>query len=131
MPLINPGLVARSPYLSSVFALKRRTAGVDDTGRATITEAVTPNQRGIITNAKISDLQRLPEGSQGEATICVISNTQIYGVQPDREPDVIVWGGSEYLVQAWMPYPQFGAGWSKVLAVQKRIINKPPTGDLA
>jgi hypothetical protein len=131
MPLINPGLVARSPYLSSIFALKRRVAGVDESGRTAITETLTPNQRGIITNAKISDLQRLPEGSQGEATICVISNTQIYGVQPGRDPDVIVWGGAEYLVQAWMPYPQFGAGWSKVLAVQRQIINTPPAGDLA
>ncbi len=123
--LINPGIVASSPFLSQRFWLTTQEQVISDKGRAT---AVPDSRgvRGIVNHASAKDLERLPEGQYAKNVIVVISRTQILGPTPGRQPDIITWAGTDFLVLAAYPYPQYGAGWSWVLAGSGNTVDSAP-----
>lgn len=128
MPLLNPGIVAHSPFLADNFTVTRMKQTISPLGRV----STTPSHicaHGIVTNAKRGDLQNLPEASLAENVISVISETPLLGLQPGSQPDVITWRGTSYKVIHCAPYPQFGRGWYKVLAASQNAIDLPPEPD--
>lgn len=126
MPLINPGIVANSPFLSDVFYRTRMTQEVNEKGRAIQTPA-SLKCRGIVTHAGGEDLKRNPDLQEADVVISVITRTQLQALTPGGSPDVITWAGGDYLVSKCYPYPRFGQGWYKVLATSQNRVNLPPS----
>lgn len=127
MPLLNPGIVANSPFLADNFTVSRMVQVVSNKG--VMTETPTENfcAHGIVNSASRSDLQRLPEGILADNVICVISETQLRGPTPGAQPDIITWRGTSYRVAACDPYPQYGQGWYNILAASQNAIDLMPT----
>lgn len=129
MALLNPGIVASSPFLADWFVLSTMSETVGNNGRATLTPSGA-RQHGIVTQAGPRDLEILPEARRSGAAIMVVTRAQVRDVTPGAAPDVITWRGTDYYVQKVWPYPQFGAGWYKALATSQNIISlMPETGN--
>lgn len=126
MPLLNPGIVATSPFLSDTFYRTRMTQTITEKGRAEPTPS-SVKCRGIVTQAGGEDLRRFPDLQAADVVISVITNTQLQGPSPTTAPDIITWAGGDYLVSKCLPYPRFGIGWFKVLATSQNPINLPPS----
>lgn len=126
MPLIDPGIVATSPYLADDFIVSRAAESISAFGRAEVTYTHLPKCFGIVTSAKRGDLERLPEGQRAQNVISVITRTELRGPTPGNQPDVITWAGTSYLVIKVDPYPRFGQGWYKALAASQNMIDLMP-----
>ena len=125
MPMLNPGVVASSPFLADRFHITKMAETVGDNGRASLTPSSSP-AHGIVTQAGPRDLELLPEARRSGAAIMVVTRSQIRDVTPGAAPDVITWRGTDYYVQKVWPYPQFGQGWYKALATSQNIISLMP-----
>lgn len=128
MPLLNPGVVASSPFLADNFTISTMKQSISPTGRASTVPAHSC-AHGIVTNANRGDLQNLPEGSLAENVISIITESVLLGPRPGYQPDVVTWRGTSYKVIHSAPYPQFGRGWYKALAASQNAIDLPPETD--
>lgn len=126
MPLLNPGIVANSPFLADNFTVSRMTQVINSKGRVTETPS-NSCAHGIVNSASRSDLQRLPESQQAENVISIITETQVRGPTPGAQPDIITWRGTSYRVIACDPYPQYGQGWYNILAASQNAIDLMPS----
>lgn len=126
MPLLNPGIVATSPYLADSFTVSRMAQTVSDKGRV----SETPTHfcgHGIVNHAGSSDLKRMPEGQYSDNVISIVSETQLRGPTPGAQPDIVTWRGTSYRVVLCDPYPHYGQGWYNALAASQNAIDLPPT----
>lgn len=126
MPDLNPGIVVASPFLSDDFQLTRCAQYINAVGRVVQDYGPPIEAFGIVTQASQRDLERLPEFQQAEAVISVVTENELRGPTPGAQPDIITWAGTSYLVRAVLPYPRFGQGWYKALAVSQNAIDLQP-----
>ncbi len=126
MPLINPGVVAMSPYLADFFYITRRQQVTGTNGRISIVSEAPQLAYGIADVAGPNDLKRLPEGQHAGNVMCFISQTKIQGPTPGYQPDIISWAGTDYLVIDTQPYPRLGVGFYQSLASSQNMIDLLP-----
>lgn len=125
MPMLNPGIIVDSPFLSDEFQVIRKAETVGVNGRST-TSAKQFCAHGVVTQAGRGDLERLDDAQRAEYVISVISQTQLRGPTPGAQPDHIKWAGTEFLVIKCLPYPRYGQGWYKILAASQTAIDPMP-----
>lgn len=126
MPLINPGIVAASPFLAgSIFHVTQFAEDVSNLGIVSATPS-TRRCSGIVNCASKDDVKTLPEAVQAAAAITVISREEIRTVSPNNQADVVTWRGTDYRVERCRAYPQYGDGWYKVIAVSANMTNLMP-----
>ena len=106
---------AFDPDMMDGFSVKTRTEAVGTNGRGTITPTTVSGLYGVITVASSSDLDRHPELSRTNRTISVVTQYHLQGEVTGRQPDLVTWRGSDYIVKAIDPYPQFGDGFYQAL----------------
>lgn len=126
MPIIDPGMVASSPFLADEFTITRVTQAVSELGRMQQAGYTNLCGFGIVTSASDKDLERLPEYDQIEAAIKVVTNHELRVVTPGAKADVITWAGTSYMVKSVKPYPRFGRGWYVAIAVSQNAVDIMP-----
>lgn len=126
MPLIDPGLVATSPFLADSFWITRRPQVVGSNGRAQVVNGTPSRAYGIVTVAGPQDLQRLPEQQFAGNVMTFISRRAMLGPTPGYQPDLLSWAGTDYVVLAVWPYPRYGSGWYIALASSMNPVDVPP-----
>lgn len=124
MPLLNPGVVLNSPYLSDVFQIIQRHETMVN-GRSTWTESNPINAYGTVCDASSNDLERVPEGDRAKRIKSFVTPMQVQPVGLQNKPDILVWplsgngAYSRWLVLAVGAYPSYGEGWYQVLAASQ------------
>lgn len=126
MPLLNPGIVANSPFLADNFTVSRMAQTITPKGR--VSEAIAQNicAHGIVNRGSSADLKRMPDSQEADHVISIISETQMRGPTPGNQPDVITWRGTSFRVVLCDPYPQYGQGWYYTLAASQNAIDLMP-----
>lgn len=129
MPLLNPGTVVSSPYLSDDIQIIHRVDSPTLDGRGSITE--TPfNSYAIVCAASTNDLDRVPEAERAKRIMSFITNDRVQPVSGGTQPDMLVWPfdgttGPRWLVVSVQPYPNYGEGWYQVLAASMDVQDVP------
>jgi hypothetical protein len=130
MPLLNPGIVVSSPYLSDDIQIISRAQTVDDNGIVT----TMPSARlsyAIVTVAGPNDLERLPEAARAKRIMSFITNDQVLPIAQDNQPDIIAWPQfsttppGNYVVLDVGAYPNYGEGWYQILAASQDMVDVP------
>ena len=130
MPLLNPGIVVSSPYLSDDIQIITRAITMTDGGRQTIVPT-TRDSWAIVTVAGPNDLERLPEAERSLRVMSFISNDQVRPVADESQPDLITWppvgdpASANYVVLNVGAYPRYGIGWYQVLAASQDMTDVP------
>ena len=129
MPLLNPGAVVSSTYLSDDISIIRRTQTVGNDGMSSVTPSSSASY-AIVCSAGPNDLQRLPEAARAQRIMMFITNAQVRPVGPNNQPDLIVWPATGGTSAQWVvldvgPYPNYGQGWYQVLAASQDVEDVP------
>lgn len=97
------------------FSIKRRSEAVGANGRSTTTSTPLEGLYGVITVASSSDLARHPELQITNRTLSIVTREILQGEAVGRQPDLVTWRGSDYIVKAVDPYPHFGDGFYQAI----------------
>lgn len=116
MPMLDVSAALTNPYTLDKFDVQRRALATNNYGEPTITPTTINNVRGVVYPASPNDLRRLPEAQIMAQTIVVITRFALRGASKDGqaqewEPDVVVWGGDNFLVIATNDYSQYARGF--------------------
>lgn len=126
MPLLNPGIVVDSPFLSDDFMVTRQKQTINTKGRAEIETPEHCKAFGIVTQAKQRDIESLPDLRTDQNVISIVTRHVLRVNTPGYQPDVVTWAGTSYLVRAIKAYPRFGQGWYIALAVSQNAVDIMP-----
>lgn len=128
MPLLNPGIVLSSAYLSDDITITQRDDTIGDDGESVLT----PKSRlsyAIVTAASMKDLERLPEAQRSERIMSFLVPESVRAAAANVQADIITWqsnitgASNDFLVVNVAPYPNYGQGWYQVLAETQDIID--------
>jgi hypothetical protein len=125
MPLLDVSSVLLDPDFADRFNVIRREEGVSDKGRRILTLTTLANKYGVVCAASPNDLRRLPDGQTFDRVISVVSKFPFFGACVGYQPDLIQWRGSSFIVASLDPYPQYGQGFSQVIAVSIDLQDMP------
>lgn len=128
MPTLDVSEILTDPLFSRPLTIERRIETVGNNGRATKqVSQITPKPYGVITSA--SDDRRILTGdAQYRAdAIRVITKFRLSGPAPGREPDVIVYNSSRYVVLQIDDYSDYGVGFTSALCSSTDTLDQPPS----
>lgn len=114
MPLLDVTSVLFDPDFADAFVVRRRVDGVDTHGRSNPTETVLPDVVGVITAASPNDLDRREGYQASTRSISIVTAFPLFTETNGRQPDIVVWAGSNFVVKHVDLYPRFGAGFFQV-----------------
>ena len=115
MALLDVSEILNDPDFVDTFTVIRRAEGVSDKGRAILTlEGIAAV--GVVTMAGPNDLRRLPEAQLQDRTLSIVSKFAFFGASVGYQPDLIQWRNDLYIVSVLDLYPQFGRGFTQVIA---------------
>ena len=115
MPFLDVSSILTDPDFADRITVVRREEGVSDKGRRILT-LYSLDTYGVVTMASPDDLKRMPEAQIFDRVLSVVSKFAFFGACVGFQPDLIQWRGDLYIVSALDPYPQFGAGFTQVIA---------------
>ena len=122
MPLIDPGVIAASPFLSSRFNVRRRIAAVSDKGRSISTDSILKRKVGIVVGGGGGNGQdRTPSATTSTSTYQITTRFPLRKQAIGILPDVVLWRGLELLVTDVVDSTQFGAGWVLATCTSDKI----------
>lgn len=130
MSMVDVSAALTNPYTLDKFNVQRRAVSNNNYGEPTITPTVINNVRGVVYPASPNDLKRLPEAQIMAQTIVVITRFALRGASKDSqaqewEPDVVVWGGDNFLVIATNDYSQAGRGFIYAICSSMDTMDAP------
>jgi len=111
------------PLLGDTFTVRRKVETLNSKGRAILTPTDIPRVFGVITVSSPNDLERLPEEQRMGRHLSIVTKFQLIGPAPGKQPDSVLWRGSELLVQNVEPYPQFGQGFMQAIVGSTDMID--------
>lgn len=112
--MLDVSMVLADPLISDEFDVKRQAESVGANGRTAVTPEWFYKQRGVVKADKPSRLSRRDDGQIVEHSISVISAFSLRDATLGYQPDVVLWGGREYLVVQALPYQRVaGFTWAK------------------
>lgn len=123
MALLNMSEVLLDPLLTSKFHVERRSEVISDKGRAVITPQIISNVVGVVTAANPNDLERLDGYEITQRAITIVTKFRLQGEVTSKQPDVIQWKGSRYIVKIVDYYPQFGNGFIQADCVSMDMVD--------
>lgn len=89
-----------SIFRAYLVAVSRTAAGTYTKGRFTAGTSSTFNIRASIQPASAEDVQTLPEGRRNSKVYAVYSDTQLYTVDGQAQPDLVTFFGETYEVMS-------------------------------
>jgi hypothetical protein len=111
MAFLNVSDVLLDPNLASTFNVERRTETITAKGRSQVATQVFGNIVGVVTATSPNDLARLDDYQITQRAITIVTKFRLQGEVTGKQPDVIDWRGSRYVVKHIDYYPQFGNGF--------------------
>lgn len=117
MPDLDVSFMLSDPMLSDLITVTRRADTVDQKGREQVrVEQVSPNISAVITQEPPDLLHRTPEDEMVPRKIFGATSFAVRGASSGKQPDIITWAGSDYLVIQVLPYSRFGGGTYEFVA---------------
>lgn len=129
MPLLDPGRVVASPFLSDSIWITQQAESLVR-GRSVVTPS-SRRSRAIVNSAGRNELERLPEAQRSKRAMTFVTRDRVRPVSPNAQPDILTWPAEppearkDFLVYAVDPYPQYGVGWYVAIAVSTDIVDAP------
>lgn len=124
MPL-DVSMVLADPMLSDSFSVRRESESVGSNGRTTTVGELIEGLTGIITPEEPADLQRRDDGQLVPHNISIITSFSLRDASFGYQPDVVIWGGTEYLVKKVLSFQRV-SGHTQALATSTRATDRPP-----
>lgn len=124
-----------------VFSVYRRNQTVDNYGRAQILPLVINGVYGVVTAAGPNDIKREEDKQYMDKSIVIVTRWRLQGPSPsvtdpvtgqpspERQPDVIKWGGSYFLIIQLDDYSSYGPGFVQAVARSYDYMDVAPQGD--
>lgn len=132
MPELDVSEALLDPMLTDNFDVIRRIQNIGDNGRATTQNQTFAGRFGVICAASPNDLERLEDSQRMGRNLSLVTQFQLHGPAEqsgvDYQPDVVVWGGDQYVVKHVDPYSRYGAGFIQAIIGSMDIIDQPPPG---
>lgn len=125
MPYLDVSDVLLDPMIADRFTVKRRVQSVSAHGRTSITTTEIPNVVGVVNAASPNDLERLDDSQRMGRHLSIVTKYRLVGPAPGLQPDLIHWGGDDFIVQTIDPYPQYGQGFVQAIVGSINIIDQP------
>ncbi len=110
-PLLDVSFVLTDPDFATSFDVYRRTETVGTNGRSTLSTKKYLGQTGVIYPDGDNTLNRGPSFQATPRSITVVCQFALQGEVQGRQPDIVFWMGSHYLVRTVEPYGHFGQGF--------------------
>lgn len=131
MPDLDVSEALTDPMLTDSFDVLRRKEVLDAHGRVTTPQNQSfAGQYGVISAASPNDLERLEDSQRMGRNLSLITNFRLQGPAEvsgtEYQPDVVVWGGDQYVVKHIDPYSRYGAGFIQAIIGSMDIIDQPP-----
>lgn len=115
MPDLDVSFMVADPMFVDDFNIRRRSEAVSNKGRSVpSTDQVIPAWGTVVQEE--DTLERVPDGQYVPRRIAVYTQAQVLGPVAGRQPDMIDWDGTSYVVTSVQPYARFGAGFYEVKA---------------
>lgn len=125
MPLLDVSSLLFDPDFADTFNVIRREEAVSDKGRNILTLSTIENVVGVVCAASPADLRRLPEAQTFDRVLSIVSKFAFFGACVGFQPDLVQWRGDLYVVSSLDSYPQFGRGFTQILATSIDLQDLP------
>lgn len=125
MPLLNVTSVLASPFFADRFQVRRRTAVVGPNGRNKNKDDLSW-QSGVVQPDGNNTQERNKEEAHGNKTISVITKFPLRDQVNGALPDVVIWRGDEYLVDAVDDLTNYGPGFVEATCISQDAQEAPP-----
>ncbi len=116
-PALDVAFILTDPDLASSFDVIRRTETVGTNGRGTLTTKTAHCAIGVITMASGNTLERAAAYQVMGRVISVVTQFELQGEVTGRQPDLVYWMGSYYIVKECDIYGHFGQGFYEAICV--------------
>lgn len=103
------------PDLADTFVVLQRKDTVGTNGRTVITSTKVAGQLGIFCTASRNDLERLDDEQRMGRHMSVVTKFRLQGPSPGRQPDIVQWNGSDFIVQFVDLYTNYGPGFIQAI----------------
>lgn len=132
MPMLDVRVALTNPYTLDTFSVSRRQETVNSFGESTQAPTLFNGINGVVYPEGDENLDRRDAPQLQAKTIVVITRFALRGASVDGagaswQPDVIVWSGSNYVVDRVEDYSRYAAGFIKVSASLLDSTAPPPT----
>lgn len=103
------------PDTADTFTVLQRTDNVNVKGRSVIQATKITGQLGIFCTASRNDLERLDDEQRMGRHMSVVTKFRLQGPSPNRQPDIVQWNGSDFVVQFVDLYTNYGPGFIQAI----------------
>jgi hypothetical protein len=125
--MLDVSMVLHDPMLSSEFDVRRQSEVVGGNGRVSKVAEWFRGLVGIVKPEAPSKLERGKDSASVVHSILVLTEFSLRDASFGFQPDVVVYGGTEYLVEEALPYQRL-AGYTRALCTSTRATDNPPEG---
>lgn len=107
------------------FTVLRRQETIPSIGPATIS-TTSYSAEGVVTAASPNDLKRLPEFDMSRKAISIVTQFRLQLNSVGYKPDIVQWGGDNFLLVLLDDYSHYGAGFVEAIAASIDYQDVPP-----
>lgn len=122
--MIDVSFVLSDPLLSDTFDVRRQAESIGANGRASVGSEWFRDLIGVVTPQEPAGLERRDDGQFVHHEIMVQCEFALRDASFGYQPDVVLWGGREYLVTAAIPFQRM-AGFTQARCVSTRLTDNP------
>jgi hypothetical protein len=121
MPLMDVSEALNNPYTLDYFDVIRRAQLVNTSGEVGIPQPQIFSQvAGVVAPDNAPRLQRNPEAQIAGKILLVYTTFALRGqtqdgVPQDYQPDLVIWGGNQFIVVSVDDYSRYGTGFVKAV----------------
>jgi hypothetical protein len=131
MAMLDVLRAVTSPYLASMFSVRRRTQTVNNFGVGSNADTTITPVYGVVAPSNENDLKRFPDLQVQSKAITVITSFALRGeaeaAGTEFSPDIVIWNGDNYLVRALDDWSQYAAGFIVCICTSTDLVDVPPT----
>jgi len=131
MPLIDVSDVIDDVEFSDTFTVVRRLEQVGNDGVSALQLYKFPNVSGEVYPTSPNALQQTPDARRTQKSITVVTKFRLRGtaqneVQQTYQPDLVIWAGEYFQVEAPNDYSRYGAGFIEAVCIAISTQDLPP-----
>jgi hypothetical protein len=131
MAMIDMTVALTNPQTLQKFAVLRRKQFVNNFGETKMEIETIPRVFGVIHPEGPNDIARRPEAQTNAKTMVVITKFRLRGESENidgvnYQPDVIQWGGNNFLVARPEDYSKYARGFIRATITSTDIVDRPP-----
>lgn len=117
MALLDVSEALHDPLFNSSFDVLRRIEEVNVLGRSETIPKTFKDKEGTIVPASNEDLDRLDDAQRQNRAISILTTFRLQGPTTDKQADIIIWQGDQYVVATVDLFTHYGDGFTQVIAV--------------